>query len=316
MKLIPKPEHGSLEWLVGRQRDENGRTILGGSDAPALMGDSPYKSRSDLYFDKVTTPTVGEFNPVFHRGNVLEAPLVGEASRILKVDLHTPNVMYREGRWNINSDAVDNAESPSINIECKTTTRYTIGSANDLPIEWKWQGWAQMAVLNTPVFFSVLDARQNLVVVELERNEYAIECLLTEAEIFCNAIDEGDGLIEYVDQLSAEQIATLVRAEPTSVDLPHQALDYVELLEHARALKKEAEDLEKKARDEIARHLMTNEIGLIDGVQVVSWKEQAGKKSVDLAALRNEYPEIVAQFEREGTPYRVMRISKKKESKS
>lgn len=313
MKLIPKPEHGSLEWLLGRQQDENGRVILGGSDAPALMGDSPYKSRSDLYFDKVTTPVVGEFNPVFHRGNVLEAPLVGEASRILKVDLHTPDVMYREGRWNINSDAVDRTESPSVNIECKTTTRYTVGSADDLPIEWKWQGWAQMAVLNTPVFFSILDARQNLVVVELERNEYAIEALLTEAEIFCSAIDDGDGLVEFVDQLTAEQIATLVRAEPTSVDLPHQTMDYIELLEHARALKKEAEELEKKARDEIARHLLTNEIGMIDGVPVVSWKEQAGKKSVDIAGLRNAYPEIVAQFEREGNPYRVMRINKKKE---
>jgi hypothetical protein len=48
----------------------------------------------------------------------------------------------------------------------------------------------------------------------------------------------------------------------------------------------------------------------------VSWKEQAGKKSVDLAAMRAEFPEIVAQFEREGSPYRVMRIIKKKEKKS
>lgn len=316
MKLIPKPEHGTLEWLIGRQRDENGATILGGSDAPALMGDSPYKTRADLYFDKVTTPSVGEFNPAFHRGNVLEAPLVGEASRILKVDLHTPDVMYREGRWNINSDAVDNAESPSINIECKTTTRYTIGSSDDLPIEWRWQGWAQMAVLNTPVFFSVLDARQNLVVVELERNQHAIDALLTEAEIFCSSIDSGDGLVDHIDELTAEQIALLVRAEPTSVDLPHQALDLIEALESARLAKKEAEEAEKYARDEIARLLITNEIGLIDGVPVVSWKEQAGKKSVDLAALRGAYPEIVAQFEREGNPYRVMRINKKKEKKA
>lgn len=315
MKLIPKPEHGTLAWLTGRQRDEDGRTIVGGSDAPALMGDSPYKTRADLYFDKVTTPVVGEFNPVFHRGNVLEAPLVGEASRILKVDLMTPDVMYREGRWNINSDAVDNATSPSINIECKTTTRYTIGSADDLPLEWRWQGWAQMAVLNTPVFFSILDARQNLVVVELERNQAAIDALLTEAEIFCSSIDDGEGLVDHIDELTAEQIALLVRAEPTSVELPHQALDLIEALESARLAKKEAEEAEKFARDEIARLLITNEIGLIDGKQVVSWKEQAGKKSVDLAALRGAYPEIVAQFEREGNPYRVMRINKKKESK-
>lgn len=313
MRLINKPEHGTLEWLTGRQRDEDGNVLLGGSDAPALMGASPYKTRADLFYDKVTTPVVGEFNPVFHRGNVLEAPLVGEAMRILKVDLHTPDVMYREGRWNINSDAVDNALSPSINIECKTTTRYTIGSADDLPMEWRWQGWAQMAVLNTPVFFSILDARQNLVVVELERSDAAIDALLTEAEMFCSSIDDGEGLVEHIDALTAEQIAFLLPVEPSATDLPDQAMNFIELLEIAREMKKEAEEMESKARDEIARFLLGNEIGLIDGVQVVSWKQQAGKKSVDMAALRAAYPEIVAQFEREGNPFRVMRINKKKE---
>jgi len=316
MKLIPKPEHNSLAWLLGRQKDENGDTIVGGSDAPVLMGDSPYKTRADLFFDKVTPPVVGEFNPVFHRGNVLEAPLVGEAARVLKTSLITPDVMYREGRWNINSDAVDNPTSPSINIECKTTTRYTIGSSDDLPIEWRWQGWAQMAVLNTPVFFSVLDARQNLAVVELERNDYAIDALLTEAEIFCSSIDNGDGLVDHIDELTAEQIARLVRAEPEAVDLPHHALDLIIALEGARQMKKDAEEQEKYARDEIARLLITYEVGTVDDVPVVSWKEQAGKKTVDMAALRAAHPEIVAQFEREGNPYRVMRIIKKKEKAS
>jgi predicted phage-related endonuclease len=316
MKLIPKPIHGSIEWLQGRQKDENGKAILGGSDAAALMGDSPFKSRGDLYHDKVTAPVVGAFNMAFHRGNVLEAPLVTEAERILKIALHTPDVMYRSGRWNINSDAVDNEESPTVQIECKTTTRYTIASADDLPIEWRWQGWSQMAVLNVPVFFSVLDARQNFAVVELERNEHAIDALLSEAEMFCSAIDNGTGVTDFINDLSAEQIASLVRAEPTSVELPAQMLQVLQALAEAKRIKKEAEEAEKVARDEIARHLMSNEIGLIDGVQVVSWKQQAGKKSLDLVALRSEYPEVVAQFERDGFPYRVMRISnKKKETK-
>jgi hypothetical protein len=88
-----------------------------------------------------------------------------------------------------------------------------------------------------------------------------------------------------------------------------------EALQEAKRIKKEAEEAEKIARDEIARHLLTNEIGLINGVQVVSWKQQAGKKSLDLVALRSEYPEVVAQFERDGFPYRVMRIKGKKETK-
>ena len=313
MKVIPKPVHGSIEWLNGRQKDENGKALLGGSDAAALMGDSPFKSRADLYVDKITDPVVGEFNMAFHRGNVLEAPLVDEASRILKIDLHTPDVMYRQGRWNINSDAVDNAQSPSINIECKTTTRYHIQSGGDLPIEWCWQGWAQMAVMNVPVFFSVLDARQNLAVVELPRNQFAIDTLLQEAEMFCNAIDNGTGVEDFLDELTAEQIQILVKPDPESIELDASALHFIAQLEEAKSFKKQAEELEKEARDALARMLLTNEVGLVNGEKVITWKQQAGRKSVDVNALRSSHPEIVAQFEHEGNPFRVMRIVKKKE---
>lgn len=312
MRLVAKPKHGTLEWLQGRQVDENGFAILGGSDAPALMGDSPFKTRGDLFHDKVTAPVVGKFNMAFHRGNMLEAPLVTEAERILKIALHTPDVMYRSGRWNINSDAVDNTDAPSVQIECKTTTRYTIASSADLPIEWRWQGWSQMAVLNVPVFFSVLDARQNFAVVELERNDHAIDLLLSEGEMFCSAIDSGSGVSDFINDFTAEQIATLVHAEPTTIDLPRELLQVIADLENARRMKTESELAERTARDQIARFLLKNEVGLVDGVQVVSWKQQAGKMSVDMVALRDEYPEIVAQFERQGFPYRVMRISNRK----
>jgi predicted phage-related endonuclease len=314
MRLIQKPEHGTLEWLVGRQKDENGKVLLGGSDAPALMGASQFKTRGDLYVDKITAPVVDtSFNMAFHRGNVVEPVLVAEASRILGISLLTPDVMYREGRWNINSDGVDNAESPTVNIECKTTTRYTVTDSDDLPIEWRWQGYAQMAVMNVPVFFSVLDARQNLAVVELPRDNMMIDLLLQESEVFCDAVESNTGIMEYLDQFTADQIARLIDCNGTSVELPDEAETWLTMLDEARYNKKEAEDAEREAKDALARLLLGNEIGLFRGKQVVTWKEQAGKTSIDLAGLRAAHPEIVAQFERAGFPYRVMRIVKKKE---
>lgn len=314
MRLIQKPEHGTLEWLVGRQKDENGNVLLGGSDAPALMGASQFKTRGDLYVDKTTDPVVDtSFNMAFHRGNVVEPVLVAEASRILGISLLTPDVMYREGRWNINSDGVDNAESPTVNIECKTTTRYTVTESDDLPIEWRWQGYAQMAVMNVPVFFSVLDARQNLSVVELPRDNMMIDLLLQESEMFCEAVENNSGISDYLDQFTADQIARLVDVTETSVELPDEAQTWLTMLDEARYNKKEAEEAEREAKDALARLLLGNEIGLFNGNKVVTWKEQAGKPSLDLAGLRAAHPDIVAQFERTGSPYRVMRIVKKKE---
>ena len=170
-----------------------------------------------------------------------------------------------------------------------------------------------MAVLNVPVFFSVLDARQNLAVVELERNEHAIDALLSEGEMFCVAVDERTGLTDFINEFTAEQIATLVHTTPSSVEVPQELLAVIMALNEARATKKSAEEAEKNARDEIARVLLHNEVGTFNGAQVISWKQQAGKKSVDVGAMREAHPEVVAQFEREGFPYRVMRITNKKE---
>jgi hypothetical protein len=170
-----------------------------------------------------------------------------------------------------------------------------------------------MAVMNVPVFFSVLDARQNLAVVELERNNHAIDLLLQESEMFCTAVDEGTGIEDFLNDFTAEQITSLIKPIESPIELDSHVLDLINTYEVAKEAKKIAEESEKAARDQIARLLRGFEVGTVNGVKVVSWKQQAGKKSVDIAAMREAHPEIVAQFEREGNPFRVMRTTKKKE---
>jgi predicted phage-related endonuclease len=70
--------------------------------------------------------------------------------------------------------------------------------------------------------------------------------------------------------------------------------------------------METKAKDAIAQMLKGNEVGLVNGVQVVSWKQQAGKMSFDMTRLKSEQPELVKQYEKQGNPYRVMRTHRKK----
>jgi predicted phage-related endonuclease len=52
MERIPKPKHGSKEWLLTRWRDDQGKCVFGASDIPALMNASPYKTRAELFADK------------------------------------------------------------------------------------------------------------------------------------------------------------------------------------------------------------------------------------------------------------------------
>jgi predicted phage-related endonuclease len=79
---------------------------------------------------------------------------------------------------------------------------------------------------------------------------------------------------------------------------------------------KQAADLENKAKDALAQMLLGNEIGTVNGSQLVTWKQQSGKASLDTKQLRADHPDLVQQYEKQGAPFRVMRVSKtKKEGK-
>ena len=311
MQVIPKAKHGSHEWLLSRWKDEDGRCVFGASDVPVLMGASPYKTRGELFADKVNEPVVQEETAVFRRGNLLEKPLLEEASRILGRNIFTPEVIYREGRLSISLDGVDHEENPTLVVEAKTSTRYSIYTSDDLPDEWCWQGWAQMAVLKVPVWFVVLDRDQRISVVELPANPEAIQSIQIEASVFGGWVD-GDHMDEQIDNFSAADIARIWKPTPTSVELPASAVDWALQLEEARAMAKQAADLESKAKDALAQLMLGNEIGTVDGVQLVTWKQQAGKASLDTKQLRADHPELVQQYEKQGAPFRVMRVTRGK----
>ena len=312
MKVLPKEKHGSKDWLLSRWKDENGNCVFGASDIPTLMGASPYKTRAELFADKLNEPVEQPSNAVFDRGNILETPLIVNASNKLGVEIFTPEVIYRDGRLSISLDGVDNEQKPTVVVEAKTTTRYSVYDSGDLPDEWLWQGWAQQAVLDVPVWFSVLDRDMRLSVVELPENPLAVDSLILESKIFGQWVDDNTPPMDEINNFSADDIARIFQVQQSSIELPEGAIDWVHQLEEARALAKQAAELESKAKDALAQIMLGNDVGTWLGEQIVSWKQQAGKESFDAARLKLENPELVKQYMKQGNPYRVMRTHRKK----
>jgi len=315
MERIPKPKHGSKEWLLTRWRDDQGKCVFGASDIPALMNASPYKTRAELFADKLNEPVEQAESAIFRRGNLLEKPLLEAASEELGMSFFTPEWIYRSNRLSVSLDGVDHWELPSVVIEAKTTTRYSIHDSSDLPAEWLWQGWAQQSVLKCPVWFSVLDRDLRISIVELPENAAAIDSLRLESEVFGEWVDTNSAPLDEINNFSADDIARIFQVAPTTIDLPNEAGEWVLQLEEARALAKQAAEQEARAKDELARMLLGNEIGLLHGQRVVSWKQQDGKTSLDTKALREAHPELVKQYEKQGNPYRVMRTHREKVKK-
>jgi hypothetical protein len=157
----------------------------------------------------------------------------------------------------------------------------------------------------------VLDRDQRISVVELPENSKAIDALRLETAVFGGWVD-GDPMDEDINNFSAADIARIWKPTPTSIELPVSAVDWANQLEEARAMAKQASDLEAKAKDALAQMLLSNEIGTVNGVQLVTWKQQAGKASLDTKQLRADHPELVQQYEKQGAPFRVMRVAKGK----
>jgi predicted phage-related endonuclease len=159
-----------------------------------------------------------------------------------------------------------------------------------------------------PLFFIVLDRDLRISFVELPRNQEAIDQLWAEAERFGALVDSGARADSEINQFSAEQISSLYRATPTAIELPESARAILANLREARETRRLAEKQETIAKDELARLLLENEIGLLDGEQVVTWREQPGKQALDSKRLRTELPEVYENFVKVGDPFRVMRV--------
>jgi predicted phage-related endonuclease len=303
---VSKPAHGSMEWLSLRWRDADGRCRFGASEAPTLMGDSPYQTRGDLYAAKRVPPVIGEQTEAFRRGHLLEPVLLAEAGRLLGTEIIQPEEMFVDGRWIVTLDGAD-APEPTIVVEAKTTTRYSIRSAEDLPAEWLWQTCVQGSVLGAErVYVVCLDRDQRISLTEVPVSQAAWEMLCEEAEMLGAAIDEERPLPP--SEFTAEQIAEIWQPQARSIELPSDARRWILALDEARVTKRNAEKQEKEARDELARLLLDAEAGTIDGQPVITWKQQQGAVRLDTQRLREEQPDLVTQYESRGAAFRVMRL--------
>lgn len=312
MQLVTKPANRN-EWLATRKRTPEGLVSFGGSDAPILMGASAFKTRGELFVEKATM-TVNEEPPTaaMTTGNYAEPMLLQVASDMIGIPLVTPQTMYRDGQWLITADGVDNETDPKICVECKTTSRYSIRDASDIPTMYLWQMWAQSMVLDCPVFLSVLDRDLRLSVIECPPNKDAYAVLRLEAEVFGEWVLRGQPMPDDIDNFSATAISTLFRAENRSVELGTDALMWIEALEDARKMGADAERLERDAKDHLARMLLDADTGTINGQTVITWKQQKGRATVDVARMREDHPDLVAAYEKEGSPFRVFRTTKGK----
>lgn len=289
------------EWLALRRRG------VGGSDAPVIMGLSPYKGQLALYVEKLDLGLdPREPNEAAYWGQRLEEVVAREfevRSGLRVVEPAHRLVTHPQHPWMLGTPdryVHDPRTGAFLGVlEIKTT-------AARRDSEWE-DGPAAYAFCQLQHYLAVTGALRGWVAVliggqryqhyEVPRDdEYIVRLVEAEAEFWQRVESHDPPPPDGLPATSSILNAQLAEAEVHgSVELDGEALDaYHQLLASIAA--SPAQELDR-LKNVIKVALGENSVGLVDGVPVVSWRTQS-RATIDLAALRREHPDLVRRYER------------------
>ena len=303
---IPKPTHGSQDWLNLRWQNDKGEKRITASVAAAIHGEHKYITPADLAVELLaaTPPVPKEQNFPMLRGTVLETPLMGLAGIVLKETITEPSELYCYEEAGVRLMATMDGRSLSGKFyELKTYNKRWTGQ---LSRTWYWQG-VQQAIctgsneINWIVFDSDLDFQFHTQTVTSDEKQIHIEA----ARKFLGFIDMGM-MPDVADPTYDNAVTLYPEGHGNTVVLGHEVYASLERLAQAREQKRQAEQVEELIKGELAMLLQDCEYGAIDGTQVVSWKNSK-RTSFDTKRFEQEHPALAEKFKKT-TTFRTMRI--------
>jgi putative phage-type endonuclease len=294
-------------------------TGLGGSDAAAACGLSPFRSAYDLWAEKIAPdpPRATDEPEYMTWGRLLEDPIALEFSRRTELEVHDHQYLVRSTKHPFMLANVDRLVGTLPDLvgvlEVKTTAAYhraewEVGDdgAVSVPIPYQIQGMHYLAVTGLDVcWFACLIGGQELRVAEVTRDEELIDNLVAlEADFWARVMDET---APPVDGSSSTRKLLSKRWAPE----PGKVVDLAEMAElwgRRGELSTQIVELEG-LRNEIDAQVMVRlgdaDTGQIDGQTVVTWKESS-RTSIDITALKRDRPDLAAEYAKTTTTRRFL----------
>jgi putative phage-type endonuclease len=293
---IPKPEHGSKEWLLARWKDEEGNLLVSASDAAAIYDLHPFKSREQYAAEQLSkqAPEPKAPSEAMERGNRLEAPLLEWVSDRIGKKITTPDVMYRDGRMSATLDGM--TEDGDI-VEIKTYNKQWTGT---LPAHWAVQG-VQQAICagKNKVIWGVFDSTLSLHIYEQTVSSDEMAEHKAAVRMWFEAIDY-DATPTGVRWSYATITSRYNAADGSSVEVGPWGKEVLDQLRHVKSELKSYEQMEDMLKAEFCELMGNSESATIDGNVVATWKPQV-RSSFDSKAFKADNPELTSQYTKQMT---------------
>ena len=292
--LVSTSNMNRKEWLEWRRKG------IGGSDAAAIAGLSPWKSPIAVWLEKTGQAEPEEPGEAAYWGTVLEDVVAREFSLRTGLKTRRRNAILQHPKYEWMIANVDRfVVGENIGLECKTTSAYNAKEweGDEIPAQYIVQVQHYMAVTGAKAWWvAVLIGGQSFLYKKVERDDELIEQLIDierdfwENHVVPSVPPELDG-----SPASTELVKRMYpRATLPTVDLPSQAKDLIADLESVKEEIKLLEERKNEIENKLKSMLGDHEVGRI-GDTVVTWKNVESKR-IDTKRLKQEKPEIYEQY--------------------
>lgn len=173
-------EQGSFEWLQMRQKH------VCASDAPIIMGVSPWRTRDQLLWEKIGWGEAQEINSAMKRGMILEKPARKCAEEMLE-NFYLPGVFVSQKySWMLASiDGVCIDNKSILEIKCTNKKNHALAKEGKIPDYYMPQVQHQMVVCDVDKCYYFSYDGSGGVVVVVNRDDFYINRLIeTEYEFY------------------------------------------------------------------------------------------------------------------------------------
>lgn len=274
-------KQGSQEWLALR------RTLITSTDAPVIMGASPYCTLSELYKRKKGLIPEQTINTFMQRGIDLESEARSWFERKTGIDMFPQVVLHNELPFMASLDGLSFDETSMVEIKVPSTKVHAQCQSGSMPDHYKWQCMHHLMVTGLPyIYYMTYDGREGSIL-KLDRDESMISALQQKSLDFYKLISENNPPpLEESDFMEVE----VDEAQKKLI------LEWTSIYHQLRMLEKE----EKKFRDLIINlgddgniHFCENGkiIASMQRIQregTIDWKKLASDRWIDEDEI-NEY---------------------------
>lgn len=289
--------------------------FLGGSDAPVVLGISPWRTPLDLWRDKTQPAMPENLDPdrrrVLERGKRMEPYVIDMLAAETGAFIVERNARYIDPEFGflaceIDAEALADSDNERVNIEIKTVSPFKarewgeLGS-DEIPVHYTAQAQHGMMVTGRRLcVFGVLIGGDDFRIYQVQRDDEIIAAMRQREVAFWRDHVEA---LQPPPPTSAADIEALFRRDAgTAVEATPEIMGALDRVRAAKAAEKDAE----AAKELIALHMRDAARLTFQGRDVATWKTQQARR-FDQRAFQAAHADLFEQFVKT-TESRVFRL--------